>query len=153
MISTGTNNQSFGSDALGHSPTNYLLPNDSNGLTAEVLVVLLADGFAHRTQYLVAGKILLRLAVAAAVVAGVVAVLVAGGQAVSNSMQHVVEEEVEVVEYLPHTHKASQPDQLVGHIDLLEEPQEIKVVVEVEVEVEQQRDLASDLLVKGIEGQ
>jgi hypothetical protein len=61
--------------------------------------VVLADGFAHRTRYPVAGRILQWLAVA---VAEAEAVLVAGGQALINSLQHVEEEEVEVVDCLLH---------------------------------------------------
>lgn len=105
--------------------------------------MVLADGFAHRTRYPVAGRILQWLAVA---VAEAEAVLVAGGQALINSLQHVEEEEVEVVDCLLHTHKASQPDRQIGQIDSLVELQGIKVVAEVVVVVEQQRDLASGWL-------
>lgn len=111
-------------------------------------MVVLADGFAHRTRYPVDGRILQWLAVA--VVAAVEAVLVAGGQALINSLQHVEEEEVEVVDCLLHIHKASQPDQQIGQIDSLVELQGIKVVAEVVVVVEQQRDLASGWLEKWV---
>lgn len=102
--------------------------------------MLLSDGFAHRTRYPVAGKILQWLPVAAAVVAEAeaVAALVAGDQALPNSLQHVEAEEVEVVGYLLHTHKASQSNQQMEHTDL----PEIKVVVEVVVVAEQQMELA-----------
>lgn len=105
--------------------------------------MVLVDDFAHRIRYLLAGKILQWLAVAAAVIAEAVPVLEAGWQALPNSLQHVEEEEVEGVGYLLHTHKASQPDQQTGHIDSLLELQEIMVEEEVAVVVvKQQRDLA-----------